>query len=247
MALLSPRRLTEYTLNPQRWPKGAQELADAVVHADRRKVGRVLGATAAVAALTAVDVYAMLTGSPASSEVAVTAATTVRREPAEVFAFWRRFESFPGFMAHVLQVRVTGPRTSRWRVGAPFGRTVEFDAEITDEESGRRLCWRAVETAEVQHSGCVELSPAPGDRGTEVKVTLTYRLPGGPLGAAVARWAGEDPRQQLDDDLRRAKQVLETGEVVRSDGALGGKRARAEFPQRPAQPPTARELAEARA
>jgi hypothetical protein len=75
-------------------------------------------------------------------------------------------------------------------------------------------------------------------------VTLRYWLPAGRLGQALARYFGEDPHQQLDDDLRRFKQVLETGEVVRSEGAPWGKRARREFPQRPARPLTAKELTE---
>jgi hypothetical protein len=69
-----------------------------------------------------------------------------------------------------------------------------------------------------------------------VHVTLTYDAPGGGLGKMLAKYFGEDPSQHLDDDLRRFKQVIETGEVVRSDGAPWGKRARHEFPQRPAQP-----------
>jgi uncharacterized membrane protein len=77
-------------------------------------------------------------------------------------------------------------------------------------------------------------------------VTLSYDVPAGPLGRAVAKYFGEEPHQQLDDDLRRFKQVLETGEVVRSDGAPGGKRARQEFPQHPAQPLSDDELAEVR-
>ena len=78
--------------------------------------------------------------------------------------------------------------------------------------------------------------PAPGGRGTEVHVTLRYDMPAGALGKAVAKYFGDDPSQALDDDLRRFKQVMETGEVVRSDGAPWGKRARKEFPQRPARP-----------
>jgi hypothetical protein len=77
---------------------------------------------------------------------------------------------------------------------------------------------------------------------TEVHVVLVYEIPGGKVGKAVAKYFGEEPHQQLDDDLRRLKQVLETGEVVRSDGAPWGKRAREEFPQRPAQPLSDAEL-----
>jgi uncharacterized membrane protein len=86
---------------------------------------------------------------------------------------------------------------------------------------------------------------APADRGTEVHVELGYDQPGGKLGKAMAKYFGEDPSQQLDDDLRRFKQVYETGEVVRSEGAPYGKRARKEFPQRPARPLTDKERKEA--
>ncbi len=77
--------------------------------------------------------------------------------------------------------------------------------------------------------------PAPDGSSTEVHVALTYDISGGAVGKAVAKYFGEEPQQQLDDDLRRLKQILETGEVVRSDGDPWGKRARKEFPQRPAQ------------
>jgi uncharacterized membrane protein len=98
--------------------------------------------------------------------------------------------------------------------------------------------------AGIRNEGAVRFVPAPGGRGTEVHVTLRYEMPGGKLGQAVARYFGEDPHQQLDDDLRRFKQVAETGEVVRSEGAPGGKRARQEFPQHPAQPLTRDEIAQ---
>jgi uncharacterized membrane protein len=88
----------------------------------------------------------------------------------------------------------------------------------------------------VRNEGRVEFTAAPADKGTQIHVTLQYAMPAGKLGEAVARYFGEDPHQQLDDDLRRLKQVVETGQVMRSDGAPEGKRARREFPQRPAQP-----------
>ena len=114
-----------------------------------------------------------------------------------------------------------------------------------DDVPGQLLSWQSVEGADIANAGAVTLAPAPKDQGTEVHVTISYDVPGGKLGEALARWAGEDPHQQLDDDLRRFKQVMETGEVVRSEGAPWGKRARKEFPQHAAQPLTERELAEA--
>jgi uncharacterized membrane protein len=176
----------------------------------------------------------------------LTSTTTVLRPPEEVYAFWRDLSRLPTFMVHLDEVREAGPGRSHWRASAPFGQTVEWDAETTLDETGKGIAWRSVGDADIQNSGEVLFVPAPGNRGTEVRVTLSYDVPAGPLGRAVAKYFGEEPHQQLDDDLRRFKQVLETGEVVRSDGAPGGKRARQEFPQHPARPLSDDELAEVR-
>jgi uncharacterized membrane protein len=103
-----------------------------------------------------------------------------------------------------------------------------------------------VDGAAIATEGEMRFLPAPGGRGSEVHLRMRYSMPGGRLGEAVARYFGEDPHQQVDDDLRRFKQIAETGEVVRSEGAPGGKRARREFPQHPARPLTAEELDEVR-
>ena len=174
----------------------------------------------------------------------LTASTTIAKPAQEVYQFWSQLDRLPTFMAHVDEVRVTGQGRSHWRASAPFGRRVEWDAETTEDVPGERMSWRSVEGADVANDGTVRFRPAPGDRGTEVHVTLHYDMPAGPLGQAVARYFGEEPHQQLDDDLRRFKQVMETGEVVRSEGAPGGKRARKEFPQHPARPLTEKEFAE---
>jgi uncharacterized membrane protein len=175
------------------------------------------------------------------------AATTVTKPPEEVYAFWSRLDRFPTFMAHVDEVQATGPSTSHWKVSAPFDRQVEWDAETTEQVPGSRLAWRSLEGADVANAGEVRFVPAPDGGSTEVHVTLTYDAPGGGLGKALAKYFGEDPSQHLDDDLRRFKQVIETGQVVRSDGAPWGKRARREFPQRPAQPLSDVELKELQA
>jgi uncharacterized membrane protein len=175
----------------------------------------------------------------------LTATTTVVTPIDEVYILWSDLDRLPTFMVHLDEVRATGQRTSHWTASAPFGRSVEWDAETTVDEPGVRIAWQSVKGADIDNSGEVRFAPAPGGRGTEVHVTIRYDMPAGPLGKAVAKYFGEEPSQQLDDDLRRFKQVMETGEVVRSDGAPGGKQARREFPQRPAQPLSEKELQEA--
>lgn len=199
------------------------------------------GATVAVAA-TAAGVYAALRGRRAAAPVTTAASVTVNRSPAECYAFWRRIENLPTFMLHLDSVDEVGAGMSHWRATAPFGRTIEWDAETTEDAPDQRISWRSVGDTPVANEGTVTFRPAPAG-GTEIRAEITYRGVGA-LGRAVARYFGEEPRQQLDDDLRRLKQVIETGEVIRSDGALPGKRARSEFPQRPAQPATDEEVAQ---
>ncbi|WP_320779232.1 SRPBCC family protein [Streptomyces sp. CRN 30] len=220
-------------------------LARALRNHDGRGLGRTVAATAAVTAITVTDVYAAVTRTRRSTPMELTAATTVTRPPDEVYALWKDLEKLPDFMAHLEEVRVTGARTSHWRADAPFGRTVEWDAEITQDIPGRLIAWRSVDGADIDNSGEVRFGPAPGGQGTEIRASLRYELPGGALGKEAARYFGEEPHQQLDDDLRRFKQIAETGEVVRSEGAPGGKRARGEFPQHPARPLTEDKLKEA--
>jgi uncharacterized membrane protein len=228
------------------WTRVAGDAMDIAVLVEalrRRRPGRerTVAATLAIAGITAIDLYAAWrehVEHRKEKQVELTATTTVGKQPQEVYAYWRQLERLPEFMAHVEDVTALDADRSHWQVSAPFGQSVEWDAEIVDDVPGERLSWRSVEGADVRNEGSVRFVPAPRDQGTEIYVTLSYDVPGGKLAEALARWAGEDPHQQLDDDLRRFKQVMETGEVVRSEGAPWGKRARKEFPQRPAQPLT---------
>ena len=193
-----------------------------------------------VAAILAADVVAAARtrrGVPTTSRQAeLTATTTIRRPRREVYEFWRRLENLPTFMAHVDDVITVDEGRSRWRATAPFDRTVSWVAQLTDDVPDTLISWRSVGPTPTPNSGSVTFSTAPDGVSTEVHVRLRYDLPGGKIGAAVARYFGEEPHQQVDDDLRRLKQVMEAGEVMRSDGAPAGKRARHELRQPPAVP-----------
>ena len=152
----------------------------------------------------------------------VSKSVTINRPRMEVYQFWRKLEHLPVFMQHLESVREDGPTRSHWVVRGPAGSSIEWDAEITREDPGRALEWHTLEGSEVANEGAVQFVDALGDRGTEVYVKLQYDAPAGSAGAAVAKLFGEEPSQQLRDDLRRLKQVLETGEVVRSEGSLLG-------------------------
>jgi len=147
-------------------------------------------------------------------------AVSIKRPRTEVYAFWRNFENLPRFMAHLESVQVTDNRRSHWKAKAPAGNAVEWDAEIVEERPNELIVWRSLPDAGVPNTGSVRFRDAPGDRGTEVLVELDYQAPGGKLGSLVAKLFGEEPEQQVKGDLRRFKQVMETGEILHSDASI---------------------------
>jgi uncharacterized membrane protein len=209
---------------------------------------RASAATAVVAAITALDLYAAVRSSRAGQHgkgrpgpLKVDASISVNRPPQEVYDYWRDFERLPTFMRHLQSVTVGADGRSHWKADAPIRRSVEWDAELTGDEPGRRLSWKSLRGADIDNSGTVHFAPTPDGSGTEVRVNLHYDLPGGAVGRAVAKLLGEEPDQQVRDDLRRFKQVLETGDVVRSDALPQGTDARHQVIQRPAQPVRSKE------
>jgi uncharacterized membrane protein len=165
------------------------------------------------------------------------AAVTVRRPREEAYRFWHDFTNLPRFMLHLESVEVTGDRRSHWRMEAPIlHRKIEWDAEIIEDRPNELIMWRSVPGADVPNEGTVHFDTAPGGRGTEVRVEMKYEPPAGRLGIALAKIVGEAPDQQVRDDLRRFKQVMEIGEIVRSEGSPEGTHTGRLLRQRPAQP-----------
>jgi uncharacterized membrane protein len=158
-----------------------------------------------------------------SQAIEIKKAITIDKSPAELYRFWRHFENLPRFMTHLKSVQSTGHGRSHWVARAPLGATAEWDAEITAERDNEFIAWQSLEGARIPNHGCVRFQAAPGGRGTEVRVTLAYAPPMGKLGAAVAKLFGEEPNQQLDEDLRRFKCLMEAGEIPTVTGQPSGR------------------------
>jgi hypothetical protein len=69
----------------------------------------------------------------------------------------------------------------------------------------------------------VEVRPAPGGKGSELRARLRSPEPTGAASAA-SRLSGDDPRQRVRAALREAKQLIEVGEVLRVDPTPHGRR-----------------------
>lgn len=152
-------------------------------------------------------------------------AITINKPPEEVYAFWRDFRNLPRFMTHLQEVRVIDDTHSHWATKAPVGKdaTIEWDAEIVEDRLNELIAWQSLPGATAPNRGAVTFTPAPGDRGTEVRVTMEYEIPGGAVGELAAKMLGEDPKRQVYDDLRGLKQVLETGEILYSNSSIHGR------------------------
>lgn len=211
-------------------------LLSAAMTSDESNRTRVAAATAAVAGVTALDIYcsqqmsrdgaSRASADEYDSEDAepVREMITVNASPEECYRVWRDFPNFPRFMQHVESVRDLGNGQYHWVVKAPGGGSVEWDSRVTADEPDRRLAWETLPGSEVQNSGTVEFEAAPGGRGTIVRVQMSYVPPAGPIGAVAAKVAGNAPHRQVREDLRHFKQVIETGEIPSTDGQPSGRR-----------------------
>ncbi len=135
----------------------------------------------------------------------------IARPAADLYRFWRQFDTLPRFMDNLESVTLLDGRRSHWVAKGPLGARVEWDAEVHNEIPNELIAWRSLPGSEVDQAGSVHFTPAA--EGTEVRVVLRYAAPAGKVGETVARLLGDDPSQQIADDLRRFKQVMEAGEI----------------------------------
>ena len=146
---------------------------------------------------------------------------TIMKSPEELYNFWHNFENLPHFMKHLESVKTLDEKRSTWVAKAPAGSSVKWDAEIINDEPGKLIAWRSLAGAQVDNAGSIQFVDG-GDRGTEVKVTLEYVAPAGRFGKWVAKLFGEEPQQQVQEDLRRFKRLMETGEIPTTEGQPRG-------------------------
>lgn len=157
-----------------------------------------------------------------TGKIHVKKALTINKSAAELYEFWKNFANFPRFMRHLESVSKTDEKLSHWKAKAPLGMSVEWDAEITSDIHNERIGWKSVEGSDIANSGVIEFLPTR-DRGTEVKVVMTYEAPGGKLGEWIAWALGEEPSIQIADDLRRFKMLMETGIIITTEGQPSGR------------------------
>ena len=158
-------------------------------------------------------------------QVHVQRSVTIMRPVQEVYSYWRKFENLPNIMTHLESVRPTEGRYSHWVARGPMNAKVEWDAEIIDERENEFIVWRSCAGADIENRGSVQFTSVFNGEGTELSVALDYAPPAGKLGVAFAQMFGKNPEQQVREDLRAFKALLEAGEVPTIDGQPSGRRS----------------------
>lgn len=138
---------------------------------------------------------------------------TIYRSRQELYEFWRDFRNLPLFMENIESVTLLDALRSHWKVKAPADSSVEWDSVITEDVPGSVIAWASAEGASVPNTGRIEFKDASNGRGTIVTATIAYDPPGSKLGAMLAKLFGREPAIQARRDLRRFKQLMETGEI----------------------------------
>ena len=150
---------------------------------------------------------------PGHGGILVEKSVTVDKSPEELYAFWRKLENLPRIMQHLETVIETDATHSNWIAKAPAGTTVSWGAEIIRDEPNHYIAWRSLENSDVANSGSVRFVPNEQGNGTIVRVIFEYKPPAGALGAVIAKLFGEEPNQQVESDLMRFKELMESGEA----------------------------------
>src|SRR4051794_25380186 len=220
--------LSQFNPSGWLWARVAGDVLDIsslckAMTADDNDRGKAIATAAALIGVTLADVYcakqlsdgADNSQSRTAATSSITASIIIARDRNEIYGFWRDFERLPQIFDRLDSVQTFGDRRSHWKLALPMGRSLEWDAEITDDEPNSRIAWRSVSSS-APHSGEVRFEPATGNRGTTVRVEIRPESFGGSLGKLF----GLVPEQHVKIALHNLKQLLETGEIAKSDASI---------------------------
>ncbi|MBA3999467.1 SRPBCC family protein [Brevundimonas sp.] len=152
-------------------------------------------------------------------------AAMINRPRDELYAFWRDYRNLPAFMENVKSVELLDSVRSSWMIAGPGGSEFELVSEIGEDRPGERIAWRCTEESDVDNEGWIEFRDNAFGRGTEVRLFISYDPPAGAVGKLVAKVMQREPRIQARRELRRFKQLMETGEISTSRAPAAAPRA----------------------
>lgn len=154
----------------------------------------------------------------AADTMQVSRSITVGKPADKLYETWRDPDEFSRIMGHFAEVTSSDGDHWHWTVHGPVGRDVSWESRIVTAEPGEFLQWETTDDAMVPNRGSVRFRSAPGDRGTEVTLSVRFDPPGGTLGNAVLERLEIAPETLVATALRRFKSLAETGEIATLKG-----------------------------
>lgn len=176
-------------------------------------------------AYAAAKVITKSVGDAVARDVHVETSIAIDKSPEELYAFWRDFKNLPSFMSNLEEVSELSDTRSHWVAKGPGGSRIEWDAEIFTEKENELISWRSLENSDFVNAGSVRFQAGPEGHGTFVRVTMNYNPPAGKVGASLSQLFGAEPAQLIKEDLRRLKQIMETGEIATVAGQTSARAA----------------------
>ena len=155
---------------------------------------------------------------PMTGGILIEESITIGKPASELYAFWRDFRNLPLFCKYLRDVTVVDEKTSHWTAWGPADKPLSWDATLIQDTPDELISWRTFDSSDFVNAGSVRFEKAPGDRGTEVHMSFAYNPPGGPIGSLVAKLTAKDPAFLMREQLRRFKQLMETGEIATTEG-----------------------------
>jgi uncharacterized membrane protein len=152
---------------------------------------------------------------------AVEARVVIRRPVEEVFGFYRDFRHLPNFLGDVMAVDRVGPAIFRWTVEGPLGIRVRWTIRITEERANELIRYETVAWRPFMARWEVRFVAATDAGETEVREVM--KTPFGRFGRAILAFLRRPPEQEVRANLRRLKELLETGRVSDTTRSVRGK------------------------
>lgn len=202
-------------------------LLGAAFRSPAAKKGRLAAATAAIAGVTALDLMCSQNLSQSiapDGKTEIERSITIGKSADELYRLWREPNTLPQLMQHFVQITPTSETRAHWKINAPLGQSIEWDAELTEDRAGEFVGWKAADGAPIENDGSIEFRPAPGDRGTVATLRFRFAAPGGAIGTSAASLFDFVPEKLASQALRSFKSLAETGEIptlVKNPSARG--------------------------
>ncbi|HEX7127025.1 MAG TPA: SRPBCC family protein [Thermodesulfobacteriota bacterium] len=152
---------------------------------------------------------------------AIEAGVTIRRPVEEVFRFYRAFGNLPSFLGDVVAIQEIDPTTSRWTILGPLGIRTNWTIRVTEERTNELIRYETVASPRLRTSWAIHFTPGAGAGETEVREVM--KAPLGRLGRVALALVGKYPAEEVSANLRRLKEVLETGRVTDTSYSVAGK------------------------